>query len=67
MGSGFIELTAATNGYQGPCWVNVASIREIRPADVGALISYNKDEFLFVSDTPEDVLHRITNARIAIP
>jgi hypothetical protein len=43
--------------------VNVASIREIRPADVGAMISYSKEEFLFVSETPENLLHRITNAR----
>jgi hypothetical protein len=62
MGSGFVALTAATKGYQGPCWVNVAAIREIRPADVGAIIYYNKDEFPFVSETPEDVLHRISNA-----
>ena len=63
MGSGFIAVTAATKGYEGACWVNVSSIREIRPADVGAIIYYSKDEFLFVSETPEDVLHRITNAR----
>jgi hypothetical protein len=63
MGTGFIELTAATKGYTGACWVNVAIIREIRPAEVGAIIYYTKDEFLFVSETPEDVLHRITNAR----